>query len=43
MLDTETICIGIPEGRRLKLERTADEVWKRQEHVPIRLVCQLLG
>jgi hypothetical protein len=43
MLDTETMCIGIPEGRRLKLERTANEVWRRRAHVQVRLVCQLVG
>jgi hypothetical protein len=35
--------ICIPEGRRLKLEHTANEVWRRRAHVPMRLVCQLVG
>ena len=43
MLDTEAMCIGVPEGRRLKLERTADDVWRRRAHVPIRLLCKLVG
>ena len=32
-----------PQGRRLKLERTANEVWRRRAHVQVRLVCQLVG
>ena len=43
MLDTETMRIGIPEGRRLKLVRTAEEVWRHRRRVSVRLVCQLVG
>ena len=42
MLDTETMRIGIPEGRRLKLVRTAEEVWRHRRRVSVRLVCQLV-
>ena len=35
--------IGIPEGRRLKLVRTAEEVWRHRRRVSVRLVCQLVG
>ena len=43
MLDTETMRIGIPEGRRIKLVHTAEEVWRRRARAPVRLVCQLVG
>jgi len=31
-----------PQGRRLKLKRTANEVWRRRAHVQVRLMCQLV-
>ena len=42
-LDTQTMTIGVPAGRRDKLIATAQRVWQRRARVPVREVCQLAG
>jgi len=43
MLNTQTMTIGVPDGRRDKLRATAQRVWHRRARVPVREVCQLAG
>jgi hypothetical protein len=40
-LNTQTMTIGVPDGRRDKLRATAQRVWHRRARVPVREVCQL--
>jgi hypothetical protein len=43
VLDTKSMTIDVPEGRRAKLRASADDVWKRRACVPVRTICQLAG
>ena len=42
-LDSQTMTIGVPDGRRDKLIATAQRVWQHRAQVPVREVCQLAG
>jgi len=43
VLDTESMTIDVPEGRRAKFRARADDVWKRRARVPVRTIRQLAG
>ena len=43
ILDTHSMTINVPDGRRFKLEATARTVWQQRTWVPVRTVCQLAG
>ena len=43
ILDTHSMTINVPDGRRAKLEATARTVWQNRTCVPVRTVCQLAG
>jgi len=43
MLNTQTMAVDVPDGRREKLRTTAQRVWQHRARVPVREVCQLAG